>query len=111
MPTTSSTFSKRYHSISEVADQFGVNTSLLRYWEKEFPSLNPKKHKSGKRGYTASDIDTIAAIHNLLKGRGYTLDGARKTLRSELAAQKTERELFNKMRGIRAELASIAEAL
>ena len=76
--------------------------------------LKPQSHALGESAldvWRIWDIDTIAAIHNLLKGRGYTLDGARKTLRSELAAQKTERELFNKMRGIRAELASIAEAL
>lgn len=102
---------KRYQSISEVAAQFGVNTSLLRYWEKEFPTLSPKKHGSGKRGYTTADIDTIEAIHHLLKGRGYTLEGARKALRSELAAQKTERELFAKMRRIRDELVSISDEL
>ena len=106
-----SSLSKRYHTISEVAAQFGVNTSLLRYWEKEFPTLSPKKHSSGKRGYTASDIDTIEVIHNLLKGRGFTLEGARKALRSELASQKTERVLFEKMRNIRDELTSIADAL
>ena len=61
---------KRYWTISEVAGQFGVNQSLLRYWEKEFPALDPKKQGSGKRAYTARDIEIVAvlAIFRLISG-------------------------------------------
>ena len=56
---------KRYWTISEVAEQFDVNASLLRYWEKEFTALDPKKQGSGKRAYTAKDIEIIGVLHDL----------------------------------------------
>ena len=62
---------KRYWTISEVAGKFGVNQSLLRYWEKEFPALDPKKQGSGKRAYTVRDIEIVAVLHDLLKEKGY----------------------------------------
>ncbi|HRX27767.1 MAG TPA: MerR family transcriptional regulator [Saprospiraceae bacterium] len=74
---------KLYYSISEVAEMFDVTTSLIRYWEGEFPSLKPKKNRSGDRQFTKKDIDNIAQIYALVKEKGYTLDGARRALKSE----------------------------
>ncbi|MBB1575498.1 MAG: MerR family transcriptional regulator [Flavobacteriaceae bacterium] len=68
---------KLYYSIGEVALAFGVNASLLRYWEKEFPILNPKKNKKGTRYFTPEDIKNLKIIYHLVKEKGYTLDGAR----------------------------------
>ena len=78
---------KRYWTISEVAEQFDVNASLLRYWEKEFTALDPKKQGSGKRAYTAKDIEIIGVLHDLLKRKGYTIDGAKRQLKQALKAR------------------------
>ncbi|MBQ2044931.1 MAG: MerR family transcriptional regulator, partial [Bacteroidaceae bacterium] len=68
---------KLYYSISEVAAQFGVAESLLRYWEKEFPSIKPKKTNRQVRQYSAQDIEEIDLIYNLVKVRGMKLSAAR----------------------------------
>ena len=68
---------KIYYSISEVAQMFNVNESTLRFWEKEFPQLNPKKAGRGVRQYKAEDIEVVKLIHYLVKERGMTLPGAR----------------------------------
>jgi len=74
---------KLYYSIGEVATIFDVNTSLIRFWEKEFPRLKLKKNKKGNRLFTPKDIQTIDKIYVLVKIKGYTLDGAKKALRDK----------------------------
>lgn len=74
--------SKLYYSIGEVAKMFGVNTSLIRYWEKEFEGwIKPQRTPNGTRYYTKSDIDGIRQVYGLVKIEGYTLQGAKDTLR------------------------------
>jgi len=73
---------KLYYSIGEVAKMFDANPSQIRYWEKEFPSIKPKKNNKGNRQFTKKDIETIKKIHFLVKDRGMTLDGAKKHLKS-----------------------------
>lgn len=73
---------KLYYSISEVADMFGVNTSLIRYWEKEFDCIRPVKNKKGNRQFTQSDIDNIRKIYHLTKECGFTLAGAKEQLKT-----------------------------
>lgn len=72
---------KLYYSISEVAELFDVNQSLIRFWEKEFDILTPKKNKKGNRMFTPKDIENLKLIYHLVKERGYTLQGARDKLR------------------------------
>ena len=103
--------SKRYWTISEVADQFGVNQSLLRYWEKEFPALDPKKQGSGKRAYTAKDIEVISVLHELLKDKGYTIDGAKRQLRQAMQERQRMEELRNRLEHARKELLDMAADL
>lgn len=90
----SQNFNKLYYSIGEVADIFGVNASLIRFWEKEFDAIKPKKNAKGDRKFSPKDIETIHKIHDLVKVKGYTLDGAKKSLKSksshELAALREE---------------------
>lgn len=74
---------KLYYSIGEVADLFEVNTSLIRFWEKEFTAIKPKKNNKGNRLFTVKDIATIDRIYTLVKDEGHTLDGARKALREK----------------------------
>ena len=71
---------KIYYSISEVAGMFDVNASLIRFWEKEFDILQPKKNKKGNRLFTQTDVENIHLIYHLVKERGFTLEGARKQL-------------------------------
>ena len=100
---------KRYWTISEVAEQFNVNASLLRYWEKEFSALEPKKQGSGKRAYTAKDIEIIGVLHDLLKRKGYTIDGAKRQLKQALKEYRQMEALRQRLEAIRAELLDIAE--
>jgi DNA-binding transcriptional MerR regulator len=76
-----SKLTKRYYAISEVAEMFGVATSVLRYWEAEFKTLSPAKGRNGVRRYTAEDIKEIEQIHELLKNRGFTIEGAKKEIK------------------------------
>lgn len=101
---------KLYYSIGEVADMFEVNASLIRFWEKEFPQLHPKKNSRGNRVYSKKDIELFKKIHHLVKEKGFTLDGAKNamntTLETEAAAVLTDRLLR-----IRSELVSIISSL
>jgi len=74
---------KLYFPIGEVAEMFSVNTSLIRFWEKEFDILKPKKNKKGNRLFTPVDVENIRLIFHLVKEKGYTLDGAKKLLDSK----------------------------
>lgn len=85
-----SELTKLYYSIGEVAEMFDVNTSLIRFWEKEFPAIQPKKNKKGNRLFTPKEIGKIDRIYTLVKEEGYTLDGAKKAMRSKAPATKSE---------------------
>ena len=73
---------KLYYSIGEVTELLGVNNSLLRYWETQFPSLRPHKNQKGTRYYTADDINQLRTIYHLTRDCGFTLDGVREQLRN-----------------------------
>ncbi len=75
-------YSKLYYPISEVAKLAGVKAHVLRYWESEFPSLKPRKTRTGSRRYRPADIDEILAIKDLLYDQGFKIAGARKMLRA-----------------------------
>ena len=82
---------KLYYSIGEVAMLFDVNTSLIRFWEKEFPIIQPKKNNKGNRLFTVKDINHFNKIYQLVKEEGYTLDGAKKALKmKQLSVEKSE---------------------
>lgn len=97
---------KLYYSISEVAEMTGLEPYVLRFWEKEFPQLKPRKNRSGNRTYQARDIELIKVIKKLLYTDGYTIDGARKALKSETAAddQPTREELIKLLLEVRKQL-------
>jgi DNA-binding transcriptional MerR regulator len=81
MPLKEKTIERVYWTIGEVAEQLGVNTSVLRYWEKEFGMLRPKRTGKGDRLYTKEDIAKVRRIQQLLKDEGFTIQGARERLR------------------------------
>ena len=72
---------KLYYTIGEVATMFNVNTSLIRFWEKEFTIIQPKKNKKGNRLFTPKDIINFNKIYNLVKEQGFTLEGAKNALK------------------------------
>lgn len=74
---------KLYYSIGEVADMLTVNASLIRFWEKEFPQINPKKNKKGNRLFTPKDIVLLSTVYQLVKVEGHTLEGAKKALKQK----------------------------
>ena len=81
--------SKLYYTIGELSDMFKVNASLIRFWEKEFNLIQPKKSKKGNRMFTPKDIENFNKIYNLVKTNGYTLEGAKKALTKNNNSVKT----------------------
>ena len=93
-----------FYSIQEVADHFAVNISLLRFWEKEFENINPKKTASGTRQYTREDIQQVGVVYHLVKEKGMTLEGARQTLKTKKDDETRRMEVVTRLTGIRKEL-------
>lgn len=83
-----SELNKLYYSISEVAEMFDVNMSLIRFWEKEFPVLQPKKNNRGTRYYSPKEIEKLDRIYELVKLEGYTLEGAKKAFKTKKSTLK-----------------------
>ena len=102
---------KIYYSIGEVAAMFDVNKSLIRFWEKEFIIIKPKKNKKGNRYFTENDINNFKIIFHLVKERGYTLDGAKKKLRENKEDTIKNVEIVNQLKNIRTQLVAIREVL
>ena len=101
MPYKEKPIEKLYYSIGEVADIFEVNVSLLRFWEKEFDILKPKKNKKGNRMFTTKDLDNLKIIYHLVKERGYTLEGAKKKLKENKEDTINNIEIVNRLKDIR----------
>lgn len=102
---------KLYYSISEVAEMLGVNESLLRYWEKEFPQLSPKKAGRGVRQYRKEDVETAKLIYHLVKERGMTLPGARQRMKDNKENTLRNYEIVEHLKNIREELLAMRDAL
>jgi DNA-binding transcriptional MerR regulator len=102
---------KRYYSIGEVADAFDVNASLIRFWEKEFDVLQPKKNAKGNRKFTPQDIKNLELIYHLVKERGFTLEGAKTHLKENKQKTLSNFEIISKLEGIKAELLKIKDYL
>ncbi|MDR0412306.1 MAG: MerR family transcriptional regulator [Dysgonamonadaceae bacterium] len=95
---------KIFYSIKEVAEMFDVNQSLLRYWEKEFPSIKPVKTPKGTRQYRKEDINEIRLIHYLVKEKGMTLPGAKQKLKENRDKVVQTGEIIHRLKTVRAEL-------
>ncbi len=102
---------KRYYGIGEVAKAFGVNTSLIRFWEKEFDVLKPKKNAKGNRKFTPEDIKNLQFIYHLVKERGFTLEGAKTHLKEEKKKALSNFEIINKLEDIKNQLSKIKNQL
>ena len=102
---------KPYYSISETAQMFNVNASLLRYWEKEFTQIKPYKNKKGDRYFTQKDIEIIQIIYNLTKIQGYTLQGAKDELKRAYGKHASQAQAVATLREIREKLIAIRDSL
>lgn len=95
---------KMYYAIGEVAEAFNVNASLIRYWEKEFDMIKPKKNAKGDRKFTKKDIENLQFIYHLVKERGFTLEGAKIHLKENKQQSLDNYAIIRKLEGVKAEL-------
>ena len=103
---------KLYYSIGEVAQMFNMTETLLRFWEKEFPTIKPQKAGRGIRQYTKADIEQVRLVYHLVKERGMTLQGARDTIRRDKSKTVNRNiEVIEKLKDIRSELQAIGRDL
>lgn len=104
---------KLYYSIGEIAEMFHVNTSLIRFWEKEFPQLKPTKNSSGVRKYTKKDVETFYKIYHLIKEEGFTLEGAKKHFAEVRQSPTliTKNDVLLKLEGLKRALIRIKEGV
>ena len=92
---------KLYYSIGEVADMMDVSKSLIRYWENEFDFLSPKKNKKGDRRFTKENIQQLLVIYELVKERGFTLDGARQEIKKERKKLLAKQQIITRLQHVR----------
>ena len=102
---------KRFFSIKEVAEEFGVNETLLRFWEKEFPQISPKKGGRGIRFYTRVDIEQLRSIYHVAKARGLKIAAARELLRKNKEGTTQAVEAVEHLRNARAALVELRNQL
>ncbi len=100
---------KLYYSIGEVAEMFSVNTSHIRFWEKEFDIIKPKKNKKGNRFFTKADIDNFHLIYYLVKERGLTLSGAKLKLKENREDTQNNFEIVSRLKAIKSLLLEVKE--
>jgi DNA-binding transcriptional MerR regulator len=102
---------KRYYSIGEIALAFDVNASLIRFWDKEFDILKPKKNAKGNRMFTPEDVNNLKLIYHLVKERGFTLEGARTHLKEGQKKTLDKFEIITKLESVKAMLVGIKNEL
>tara|TARA_B110000014_G_scaffold34215_1_gene21689 strand:+ start:853 stop:1185 length:333 start_codon:yes stop_codon:yes gene_type:complete len=110
MPYKEKEISKKYFSIGDVAKIINVKTSLIRFWENEFEILNPKKNKKGLRKYTDKDISILQKIYSLVKIDGFTLDGAKKSIKND-NNKKENQSIIDKLSDIKKTLVNIKKKI
>ena len=102
---------KVYYSIGEVADMFNVNASLIRFWEKEFDIIKPKKNKKGNRLFTKQDVQNYHVIYHLVKERGNTLQGAKDKLKGNKDEVAENHEIVQRLSSVKSFLLEIKSGL
>lgn len=102
---------KLFYKISEAAEMFSVNISAIRFWEKEFEILKPKKNKKGNRLFTPRDIKNLKIIYHLLKERGFTVEGAKKKLKENKTDTINNIEIVSHLKDIRGFLVNLRKEL
>ena len=111
MPYKETEDEKLFYSIGEVSRMFNVNSSLIRFWEKEFDIIKPHKNKKGNRLFTQEDLDNLKIIFNLVKERGFTLQGAKNKLKENKSNSKSSTEITRSLSKLRGYLVELREQL
>ena len=111
MPYREKKVEKPYYQIGEVSDMFSEPVSKIRFWEKEFDILKPKKKNKGNLLFMQEDIKNLRLIHHLLRERGMTLDGAKKYLKNNRDETDYRLEIADTLRNIRAMLVEIRDEI
>lgn len=102
---------KQYYSIAEVSEMFSLPASLLRYWEKEFPTIRPKKGANGVRMYMKDDLEEIRLVNSLVKGRNMKLAAARDLIQRNREGAKNSGDLLARLTNVREQLVAIKKEL
>lgn len=97
--------------MGDIATAFGVNQSLIRFWDKEFDILKPKKNAKGNRLFTPEDVKNFQLIYHLVKERGFTLEGAKIHLKEGQKKTLDKFEIINKLENIKLQLQNIKNEL
>ncbi len=101
MPLRKKEIGKLYYRIGEVAEMFGVNTSLIRFYENEFDIIKPHRNKKGNRLFTQNDVDSFHVIFHLIKEKGYTLDGAKLYLKKQKEQSPDNQEIVRSLQRVK----------
>ena len=102
---------KKFYKISDVAAILGIPATTLRYWEKEFTIIKPRRNAKNIRFYTPADIETIRKVYYLVKEKGLKLDAAQEQIRRNRANVDKRVEVIERLKGIKQELLELDEAL
>ena len=98
-----------YYSIGEVAAMFDVNASLIRFWEKEFDILQPKKNTKGNRKFDRSDIENFKLVYHLVKEKGHKLEAAKTIIRKSARGAKERMDAIHSLLNVRDFLVELKE--
>lgn len=111
IPASEELIKKLYYPIGEVASWFNVNTSLIRYWEKEFKQLQPRKTRKGDRLFRAQDIEFLRQLYFLLREKKYSIEGAKTYLKNNKEKAEKDIAVLNSLKNIKQFLVSLKESL
>ncbi len=111
MPYKERDITKLYYTMGEVTEMFDVNASQIRFYEREFDILQPKKNKKGNRLFTPEDVENLKIIFNLVKDRGFTLQGAREYLKSNKDEVKENQKIIDSLERVKQFLLEVKEQL
>ena len=100
-----------YYTMGEVAILFDVNQSLIRFYEREFDILTPKKNKNGHRFFTPEDIENLKLIFHLIRDKGYTLQGAKDYIKNSRNAGKDNIRIINALENLKQFLIEVRDQL
>ncbi|MCD8739549.1 MerR family transcriptional regulator [Mucilaginibacter roseus] len=111
MPYKEREINKMYYTMGEVSAMFDVNQSLLRFYEKEFDILQPKKNKKGNRYFTNEDIENLKVIFHLIRDKGYTINGAKEHMRNNMGESKDQQRVLNALENLKKFLLEVRDQL
>ncbi len=111
MPYKEREITKLYYTMGEVTSMFDVNASQIRFYEKEFEILQPKKNKKGNRLFSPEDVENLKIIFHLVKEKGYTLQGAKEYLKNNKSEVKENQKVIDSLERLKQFLLEVKEHL